>query len=107
MLSLWLQLWLFRCPECFKNNSNSTVFYIPQISPFNITTPSKTCPDCGNNVQYLMLEDLSEYVDSQEFSLQESHEDCEGRIPQLIHLITTMKHLINMVYVGENIKLLV
>ena len=25
-----------------------------------------------------MLEDLSEYVDSQEFSLQESHEDCEG-----------------------------
>lgn len=94
----------FRCPECFKNNSNSTVFYIPQISPFNITTPSKTCPDCGNNVQYLMLEDLSEYVDSQEFSLQESHEDCEGRIPQLIHLITTMKHLINMVYVGENIE---
>lgn len=94
----------FRCPECFKNNSNSTVFYIPQINPFNITTPSKTCPDCGNNVQYLMLEDLSEYVDSQEFSLQESYEDCEGRIPQLIHLITTMKHLINTVYVGENIE---
>src|SRR3989304_2985184 len=99
---------VFICSNCAADNYDNaleTRQTVKQRNPFTLSTPSKRCNQCKEIVRWSVVEELSEYVDSQEFSVQENHEDSCGRIPQLIQMIVTKKHLINKVYCGNSVEI--
>jgi len=86
----------FRCRQC-----GTLTPPIYQESPFVLTEPPKKCDSCDERVSYDIVEEMSVYTDSQEFTIQESHEDVSGRIPQRIKMISFKKYLINRVHCGD------
>jgi replicative DNA helicase Mcm len=90
----------FKCRNC-----NSLTQLIYQESPFVLTSPPKKCEYCEERVTYDIVEELSVYTDSQEFTIQESHEDISGRIPQRISMIIFKKALINKVFCGDIVEI--
>jgi len=92
---------VFKCRECGINTVP-----ILQESPFALTPPFGKCESCKMpKPKYDVVEELSEYMDSQEFSIQEAYEDVSGRIPQRLRLITYKKYLINKVYCGDLVEI--
>lgn len=92
---------VFKCREC-----GIDTIPILQESPFALTLPFGKCEGCGaSKPKYDVVEELSDYIDSQEFSVQEAYEDVSGRIPQRLRLITHKKYLINKVYCGDLVEI--
>lgn len=92
---------VFKCRECG--------FYtqpILQESPLTLTLPPKKCESCETRVTYDVVPEMSTFVDSQEFSIQELHEDISGRIPQRIRMILFKKYLINKVRCGDLVEIM-
>jgi len=87
---------MFKCREC-----GDLTPLIHQESPFALTMPPRKCGGCEERVNYDIVEEMSVYIDSQEFTIQESHEDVSGRIPQRIKMIIFKRHLINRVNCGD------
>jgi len=76
-----------------------------QKIPFVLTSPAAgKCEKCDDRLTWIAVDDYSTFIDSQEFSLQEGHEDSHGRPPQILSMIVTKKHLINKVYCGNTIE---
>jgi replicative DNA helicase Mcm len=92
---------IFRCRGCQELSHP-----VMQQDPFIMSTPSKTCLSCGERVSYDIVPELSTYIDSQTFSIQESQEDVSGEIPRLINLYTFRKFLINKVYCGDIVEII-
>lgn len=92
---------VFKCRSCTMNTTPKI-----QESPFTLTLPFGRSECCDNpRVKYDVVPELSEYVDSQEFSIQEAYEDVSGRIPQRIRLIIFKSYLINKVYCGDLVEI--
>jgi len=92
---------VFKCREC-----GIDTMPILQESPFALTPPFGKCEGCGiSKPKYDVVEELSDYIDSQEFSIQEAYEDVSGRIPQRLRLIAHKKYLINKVYCGDLVEI--
>lgn len=92
---------VFKCREC-----GIDTMPILQESPFALTPPFGKCEGCGApRPKYDVVEELSEYIDSQEFSIQEAYEDVSGRIPQRLKLIAYKTYLINKVYCGDLVEI--
>lgn len=91
---------VFKCRQCSELNSP-----VLQESPFDLSKPPSDCELCGEKTKYDIVEALSKYIDSQEFSIQESHEDISSRIPQRIRMITYKKYLINKAYCGDVVEI--
>ena len=93
---------IFKCRECGEHSTS-----ILQESPFVLTLPFGKCESCEMpRPKYDVVEELSDYMDSQEFSIQEGYEDVSGRIPQRLKLIIYKKYLINKVYCGDLVEII-
>ena len=93
---------VFKCRECGLNTAPKI-----QESPFVLTLPFGRSECCNNpRAKYDVVPELSEYIDSQEFSIQEAYEDVSGRIPQRIRLIIFKSYLINKVYCGDLVEII-
>jgi len=91
---------VFRCREC-----GELTHPIHQESPFVLTMPHRKCDACDERTTYDVVEDHSKYIDSQEFTIQESYEDISGRVPQKVSMIIFKKYLINKVYCGDSVEI--
>lgn len=92
---------VFKCRECGMPTTPKI-----QESPFVLTLPFGKSECCNNpRAKYDVVPELSEYIDSQEFSIQEAYEDVSGRIPQRIRLIIFKSYLINKVYCGDSVEI--
>jgi len=91
---------VFKCRECGEET-----YPILQESPFVLTKPRKKCDHCNEKVAYDIVQERSIYIDSQDFSIQELHEDISGRIPQRMKMFIFKKYLINKVYCGDSIEI--
>ena len=99
----------FLCQNCAANEYEKALVnmeYVYQKIPFILMQPEKTCKECGERVSWVTVDEYSTFIDSQEFSLQEGHEDSHGRPPQITQMIVTKKHLINKVYCGNSIEVI-
>lgn len=99
----------FICQSCASKDyedalNNMEVIF--QKIPFILTAPKKKCERCDDTTNWVSLDEFSTFIDSQEFYLQEGHEDSCGRTPQIIQMIVTKKHLINKVYCGNSIEVI-
>jgi len=97
----WAVAVVFKCRECGEHTN-----LIYQESPFTMTMPPKKCDDCNERTSYDAVDELSEYILSQEFSVQEAHEDISGRIPQRMKMMIFKNHLINKVYCGDSVEVI-
>jgi replicative DNA helicase Mcm len=99
----------FICQDCAAkgyDNALQHMQYVYQKIPFVLMTPEKTCGECGERVNWVTIDEYSTFIDSQEFSIQEGHEDSHGRPPQITQMLVTKKHLINKVYCGNSIEVI-
>lgn len=97
----------FICQNCASHGYDDALNNIQNIYqkiPFILTTPEKTCPNCNERVNWITIDEFSEFINSQEFSIQEGHEDSHGKPPQVIQMIVTKDSLINKVYCGNSIE---
>ena len=90
---------VFRCRECGKTTSP-----ILQESPLALTLPSKGC--CSKNKLFDPVETMSDAIDSQEFALQELHEDITSRVPQRTRMFIKLQYLINRVNCGDEVEVI-
>jgi replicative DNA helicase Mcm len=90
---------VFKCRECGKTTSP-----ILQESPLALTLPSKGC--CSKNKLFDPVESLSSAIDSQEFALQELHEDVTSRVPQRTRMFIKLQYLINRVNCGDEVEVI-
>lgn len=90
----------FRCREC-GNLSQPIV----QDNPLSLTQPFKKC-SCGSRLWDPAFE-LSQFVDSQEFSIQELHEDISSSaMPKKLPMISFKKFLMNKVICGDLVEII-
>jgi len=86
---------VFKCRNC--GELTSLIF---QENPFVITKPFNKCDGCGDKrPQFDAIFEHSMFVDSQEFSMQESHEGTS--IPKRLPLISFKGYLMNFVNCGD------
>jgi len=87
----------FRCREC----SEITSYPVLQENPLSLTFPAQKCANCGSR-QFDPVFEYSKFVDSQEFSMQELHEDISSQaLPMKIPMLSFKKYLMNTVNCGD------
>lgn len=96
----WAMSIVFKCRECGKHTVP-----IQQVSLYMMTMPPRKCRACDERTTYDEVDELSDYIDSQEFSIQETHEDISGRIPQRMKMMIFKKYLVNTVYCGDLVEI--
>jgi len=91
---------VFECMECGTLSSP-----IPQTNPFFLFYPAK-CPSCAKR-DWEVKPELSNLIDSQEFTLQELHTDIESAsIPRRIPMITFKSNLLNYADCGDQVEVI-
>lgn len=92
----------FKCRECGEETSP-----IHQESPLALSLPQKVCNGCKSKHRLFdPVESESDAIDSQEFALQELHEDISSRVPQRISMFIRLQHLINKVNCGDEVEVI-
>jgi len=92
----------FKCRECSEETSP-----IHQESPLALSLPQNVCNHCKSKHRLFdPVESKSDAIDSQEFALQELHEDISSRVPQRTSMFIRLQHLINKVNCGDEVEVI-
>jgi len=93
---------VFKCVLCGKESQ-----LIVQENPWSLTKPMPKCEGCDERTTWEPVPQLSELMDSQEFTLQESYDDISSnKIPRPIRCITFKHHILNYVNCGDDVEVL-
>lgn len=93
---------VFKCVMC-----NTESQPIVQENPWTLTKPLPKCDVCDDRTTWEPIPQLSELVDSQEFTIQESYDDIpSNKIPRPIRCITFKNHLLNVANCGDDVEAL-
>jgi replicative DNA helicase Mcm len=91
---------IFKCSNCGKESQP-----IIQDNPWKLVMPFPKCSSCGERVSWDPIPQLSDLIDSQEFSIQESYEDIlSSKIPRPIRCMTFKNHLMNYINCGDDVE---
>jgi len=92
----------FRCKDCQELYPQT----ILQENPLALAVPTRKCDSCGSKY-YDVVPELCTTINSQEFSIQESHEDISSRgIPAKIPMIAMRQFLINKMSCGDLVDII-
>jgi len=90
---------VFRCRNC----GAPTVPYL-QEDPFILTKPFDKCEECKERGQFDPMFENSEFIDSQEFTMQELQKDISSSTPQKIPMIMFKGYFMNFVNCGDQLE---
>ena len=93
---------VFMCSNCGQISVP-----IEQFNPFFLFKPLGNCSSCKVHPAWIPDDSLSVFLDSQEFTTQESQNDIpSNRIPSQLKCITYKQHFMNYVNCGDDIDVI-
>lgn len=92
---------VFSCSNC-----GAHTVPVPQENPFMLMKPLGVCEACKMRPMWMPVDEESSFIDSQDFTIQESQNDISSnRIPAHVKCITYKRFLMNKINCGDDIEI--